>query len=228
MRKKLILLTALALLVCLAAGNAFAEISNVRLEPMNNGETRITWDDPGGSGPYQIVWTNNNWHDYYTQEDSSYNGTSATLKSLVPGETYSFMVMGPGGSAVEVYTLPKQTFTDYTKNKKVTCSIETFDMRSDTIYKTVTLRLHYPRLSKERRFFWILALRTPLGYASYVVWDENLKLDPRGSYAQGEFDLSLFLNSVQDTFGEIPHGDYAFEMYLDGKYYAEADFYVYN
>ena len=228
MKRKLILFTALVLLSCLTAGIASASISNVRFEAMNNGETRVTWDDSDNAGPYTIVWTNSSWNDHYTQEEQSYNGTSATLKQLVPGETYSFMIMNQSSSTVETYTLPKTTFTDYTKNKKVTISQDSFDLRQESIYRTVTLRLYYPRLSKERRFVWVLALRSPLGYGSYVVCDENLKLDPRGSFAQGEFDFSVFMNDIQDTYGSIPGGDYAFEMYLDGQYYGEADFYIYN
>ena len=228
MKRKLILLTAAVLLLCLAAGAASAEITNIRFEAMNNGETRLTWDDSDAAGPYKIIWTNNNWKDYYVEDEETYDSTAATLKRLVPGETYSIMVQGQKATGVAVYTLPKTTFTDYKKGKKVTIDTDTFDLRAESIYRTVTLRLYYPRLSKERRFVWVLALKTPKGYSSLVVCDENLKLDPRGTFAQGEFDFSLFMNDVERVFGSIPSGDYAFEMYLDGQYYGQADFYIYN
>ena len=228
MKRKLALITGLILLLSLAAGTAYADIKKIRFEQLRNGEIEMTWKDTGDDGPYEISWTNDSWKKHEATDGESYDSTSATLKQLVPGVTYDITVRGQTTEATKTYKVPKTTFTDYSKGKKVTIDKDTFDLETDDIYRTVTLRLYYPRLSKERRFFWTLALKTPKGYASYVVYDERLVLNPRGSFAQGQFDFSVFMNNVEDTFGKIPSGDYAFEMYMDGQYYGAAGFYVYG
>lgn len=228
MKRKLILFTALVLILSMVAGVAGASISNIKLEPKKNGQIKVSWKDSGGSGPYTITWTNDAWNDWSAWDGEEFDGTSGSAKTMIPGVTYTVKVYNSSSSDTVQYKVPKSTFTDWTSGKRVTVDMEYFDVDSESIYKDVEVRFYYPRLKQERRYVWLLALKTPKGYASYVWFNEAFKIQPKYAYYYWNLDFSQWMENVRNCFGKIYTGDYAFEMYLDGKYYGSADFYVYG
>ena len=229
MKRKLILFTALILLITMAASMASADISNIKFDQTRDGKVKISWKDSGGSGPYQVTWAQSNWKDWYTWEDRDYDSTSATIKFMVPGATYDVTVSNDRSSKTVSYTVPKTTFTEWKTNRKVSSSLDTFDVETDSIYKIIEVRLYHPRLSKERRYFWLMCLRTPKGYASYVHYSDNCRIATRTGYVYWDnIDMAPFIENVRNLYGKVPTGDYAFEMYLNGQYYGAAGFYMYG
>ena len=222
MKRKMILLTVLVLLATLAAVPAGA-VSGVRCEMDRNGHTIVSWS---GGSDCEVRWSTSDWGSKYTYRSGC--SSPADIVGMVPGETYDVTVTDGSDSQTVTYTVPKTTFTDFKKGKKVELDIREFDARNESIYRTFQLRMHYPRLGKERRHSWQLALRTPKGYTGLVKYNDNFRMEPRYSYYYWDFDLSEWMNDLEFYFDGIPQGDYVFEVYLDGKYYGEAGFYVYN
>ena len=231
MKKKFFLFAGLVLLLCLAVGIACASgISNINCEMMSNGQVRITWSDSDNAPPYEVHTMLPGWvSGYYVYDRASYSSPSAIMRTMIPGCTYDIQVINAYGNAgYATYTLPKSTFTDFRKGKSVSIDFNKFDFRSESVYKTFTLKLDYPKLGADRMHNYLLALRTPLGYAARIEYNEALELKVKWSYIYWDgMDLSKWMNSVQDCFGSYMSGNYAFEVYLDGKYYDEAQFYVY-
>lgn len=231
MKKKLFLFAGIVLLFCLAVGVACASgISNISCEMMNNGQVRMTWNDSENAPPYEIHMMLPEWQGgYYTYDRASYPGTSAVIRTMIPGCTYDIQIInarGNGGNAS--FTVPKTTFTDFKKGKSVSVDFNRFDFRSESIYKTFTLKLDYPKLGADRVHNYLLALRTPYGYATRIEYNEALELRVKWSYIYWDnMDFSLWMNSVKECFSTTPSGNYAFEVYLDGRFYGEAPFYVY-
>lgn len=231
MKKKFFLFAGLVLLLCLAVGVACASgISGINCEMMSNGQVRITWNDSDNAPPYQVHMMLPGWEGgYYVYDRESYNGTSAIIRTMIPGCTYDIQVINSYGNAGNAtYTLPKSTFSDFRKGKRVTIDFNKFDFRSESMYKIFTLRLYFPKLGANRTHNYLLALRTPYGYAARVEYNEALTMQTNWAYIYWDsMDLAKWLTSVKDCFGTTPSGNYAYEVYLDGKYYEQANFYVY-
>ena len=224
MKKKLILLTALVLLISMFTTPAGA-VSNIRCEQDRSGHVVVSWSD-FGSGPYEVQWSLGSWDGWCVYDE--FDSSPGVVGGMVPGATYNVTVKSGSDSDSTTYTVPKGTFTDFKSGKKVTCSIDSFDARSESIYQTIQVRLYFPRLSKERRYTWQLALWTPKGYVGLVKYNDNFRMEPKYSYYYWDLDFSEWMNSVEKYFGKIMSGDYVFEMYLNGQYYGGVGFYVYN
>ena len=209
-----------------SASASTSAISNIRFESLRNGNVRVTWS-ASGNGPFYVNYTMPSWNSRW-RESESYPRTSAVIKHLVPGQRYEFTVSDGSAKASAYYTVPSGTFSELLTNRKLTMDRTTFDLGNGGIHDTFQLRFYFPQLRSERRYSWTLALKTPLGYSSRVILDENFAMQPKISYYYWNFAIEGFMNRVEEDFGEIPSGYYTFEAYLDGQYYAGVDFYVYG
>ena len=229
MKKKMILLTLLVLLVSMIIVPAGA-VSNISCQAQRDGSVQVSFSDYSGSGPYEVHYSLPYWDNRNYYEDG-FRSSPAKVLRMIPGATYEVWASKAGGydaSESTTFTVPKSTFTDWKSGKSVRCTLETFDARTESIYKTFQVQLHYPRLSKTRRYTWMLALWTPEGYCGETWLNEYCTFEPRYAYLYWDLDLSDWMDSVEKCFGKILGGRYVFEMYLDGQYYGGAEFFVYN
>lgn len=203
-------------------------ISNVRCQDLYNGKTTITWDDSANAGPYNVYFAAAEWTDYLaTYGSDSYNNKSCTIWHLVPGVTYTVTVTNGTSYASTTYTPSKDTFTDFKTGKQLKMDKTTFSI-ADDYYTTFRMTVKYPRLGSPKRYVYLLALKTPLGYCSKVYTSEAYELEKKYSGYYGEYSVSEWLDCVKANFGSIPVGSYEFEVYFDGGFYASAEFYVRN
>ena len=199
-------------------------ITNLKCEDQRNGTTVITWDD-SGSGPYKITYAASEWVDFSLYEDGIYN-TRHTVTTLIPGVTYKITVSSSTSSASVKYTPSKSSFTDFKNGRIVKLDESSFDARGDGYYTTFELTIRYPTLANDRYYVYLLALKTPLGYASFTPSDDRIALEKRYVGIYGDYSLSDFLDAVKSNFGKIPTGDYTLEVYFDGALYGSASFYL--
>ncbi len=192
-----------------------------------DGVTTISWEDSGNSGPYEVVFTTSQWNNAVNYNQTSISRQQTQVSCLIPGVTYEITVRSSTASSQTVtYKVPKSTFTEFTKKDGLTIKPTYFDLTGDNYYSTFRFDLNYPRLAKTRDYNWVLALRTPLGYTSYVHYDK-LTLDRQYSGYYWDFAISDHMDAVKANFGEIPNGDYVFEGYFNGCYYGSVTFKVY-
>ena len=95
-------------------------------------------------------------------------------------------------------------------------------------YSTFRIDLNYPRLSKARTYAWVLALKTPKGYCSFVRYNETFELEKRWSGYYWNLAINEYMDAVKNNFGEIPNGEYSFECYFDGRIYGSVPFKVFK
>ena len=229
MKRKLILFAIMLFALCLVTAVACADISNVQFRQERNGKITITWDDPDNIGPYEVFWTQDTWTNWNACEEDNYAGKSASIEILVPGASYNVTVRNSVSSVTVPYTVPKGTFTDWKSSKKIDVDIGDFDVVANNRYKTFRLRMYYPKLGSARRYNWVLALRTPLGYASWVWYNENWKIEKNYAYYYWDLDLSSWIDNLENIYGgKVPSGLYFAEVYLDGQFYASWGFNIYG
>ena len=213
-----------------SGGSGSGSISNVQCEMQSNGMVKVTWNDSGNDGPYKVSYTMDDWEKYY-YDDDNISKTTTTLMYLVPGETYTITVSGRNSKASTNYTLPRVTFSRYKNNRKLVLTKKEFNLARDGMNQLFTLRFYFTRLKEEQHYVWTLALKTPLGYSSYTVCNPNFKLYASTDHVKWiywDWSIDTFMNRVKDDYGTIPTGNYTFECFLDGQFYASVDFFVYG
>jgi len=200
------------------APSSSSTISNIKCE-CEDGQVTIKWKDSGNSGPYNLSFQADYWDNYTTYEDDPCTSCSCSVSYLIPGVTYKITVSGQNSSATATYTVPKTTFAEFSK-KAMKLGKTYLDAGSDDdYYSTIRLTMYYPRLKKDRKYRWLLAVKTPLGYCSKVFWDDTYQLGSK--YIGYYYDLSVsdYFDSVKACFGKIPTGEYTFEVYFNGGIY---------
>lgn len=229
MKRKLILFAILLFALCVVTAVACADISNVQFRQERNGKITITWDDPDNNGPYEVFWNQDTWTNWNACEEDYYQGKSATVVCLIPGASYNVTVRNSSSSVTVPYTVPKSTFTDWKSSKKIDVDIGDFDVMANSRYKTFRFRFYYPRLGSARRYTLVLALRTPLGYASYVFYYDSFKIEKNYGYYFDDLDLAKWIDNLENIYGgKVPSGLYFAEAYLDGQFYASWGFNIYG
>ena len=202
-------------------------ISNLKCKG-EDGITTITWEDSSGNGPYTLYFTASEWVDYgttYGLEGLTQRSTSCSF--LIPGVTYSITVTDGTSSDTVNYTVPKSTFTEFKDAKALTISPDSFDLSGDKYYTTFRLEINYPTLARDRNYAWVLALRSPLGYASMVYYEDQFKMERRYTGYYWDLAMNEFMDAVKANFGTIPRGEYTFECYFNGCIYGSKTFMVY-
>ncbi len=195
----------------------------------SGGITTISWKDSAKKGPYTVYFSAPEWEDFrttYGEEDIS--KTSISGGYLIPGETYIITVTNGTSSDSVEYTTPKSTFTEFKSSRPLTMDHTSFDLSGDNYYSTFRIDLNYPRLSKARTYAWVLALKTPKGYCSFVRYNETFELEKRWSGYYWNLAINEYMDAVKNNFGEIPNGEYSFECYFDGRIYGSVPFKVFK
>ena len=202
-----------------------SSITDVKCEDKRDGHTVITWKDSVGKGPYKISYQAAEWVDFSLYDDGIKN-TSFTTANLIPGVNYTITVSNGSSSASVSYTPSKSSFTDFKNGRIVKLDESTFDATGDGYYTTFELTIRYPTLANDRYYTYLLALKTPLGYASWIHTADRFPLEKRYSGKYYDLSLSDFLDAVKADFGKVPTGDYTLEVYFDGALYGSAQFYL--
>lgn len=200
-------------------------ISNIRFKALDNGDVQVTWDDAAKAGSYTVTYTTDDWPNYSVEMDDTYSNRTAVLQYLIPGVTYHVTVSGGASSATADYTVPLGRFTDWSTNKILEISETSFILNQNT-NKPLTVTIYFPRLSKDRIYSVKLALKTPYGYTSEVKYYPAMKFETRFYGMQDTLNLEEYLPVFRDNFGEVPIGNYTFEIYFDGQLYATASFHL--
>lgn len=230
MKKKLIVVGLLILLLTLIATIACAEINTIRFKTNKQGNVIVTWKDSGYKGNYEVSYKISGWKSGYIEEEE-YDEKSATLVCMVPGATYKVTISRKDGTSKKTkkYTVERKTFMDWTSGKSVVLEdMKSFITGQDSIYRNVTLKMLYPRIRRGRVYYRLIALRTPKGYCSIVSIDPSLDLGRTGYVGlRTPLDFGKWMERVKKDFGKYPKGEYKFEVYLDGAYYAGGNFFVY-
>ena len=201
-----------------------SSITDLKCDDQHNGCTLVKWKDTG-SGPYKVSYAASEWSDFSLYEDGI-SATSHTLSTLIPGVSYTITVSNGSSSASVQYTPSKSSFTDFKNGRIVRLDESSFDASGDGYYTTFELTIYYPTLANDRYYNYMLALKTPLGYASWTPTDDRITLEKRYVGIYGDYSLSDFLDAVKDDFGKVPTGDYTLEVYFDGALYGSASFYL--
>lgn len=210
-----------------SSSSSSGTISNVSCST-RDGITTITWDDSADKGPYEVVFSTPQWENAVNYNLKSISRKRASTSCLIPGVTYEVTVKNASTRSRTInYKVPKSTFTDFTKKDALTIKPTTFDLSGSNYYSTFRLDMNYPRLKNNREYTWLIALKTPLGYSSYVHYDENFELDRQYSGYYWDWGVSDHMDAVKSNFGEIPNGEYSFECYFNGCYYGSVSFKVY-
>lgn len=198
-------------------------ISNIRFKLEDNGDIVVTWDDSSNSPPYTVS--------YKAQNDSGMqdpvNSKNIALEFLIPGETYTVTVSNENGKASTEYIVPVNVFTEFTK-KKIVLKETNFSISAveNDRTKQFQLQWHYPQLRKNRIYKGKLVTMTPRGYGGYVRVYYDFEMESKYSYIYDNYSMQEFFEGIKGDFDEIPTGRYSFEMYFDGKLYAECSFNV--
>lgn len=207
-----------------APAPAASSITDLKCIDQRNGCTEVTWKD-SGSGPYKLSYSAAEWSGFSLYENGI-SATSYTLTTLVPGVSYTITVSNGSSSASVEYTPSKSSFTDFKNGRIVKLDEATFDATGDGYYTTFELSIYYPTLANDRYYNYMLALKTPLGYASWTPTTDRITLEKRFIGIYGDYSLSDFLDAVKQDFGKVPTGDYTLEVYFDGALYGSASFYL--
>lgn len=212
----------------LSAGGSGNTISNVRFSVLDNGDVQLKWDDSVSGAPYNIQYTTDEWQIYWF-EDASYNSTQATLFFLVPGVTYDITITNAKGNEKTVeYQVPRPIYTEFKTGGKYMKLTETRFSISDLEahpLSTFDIQISWPKLKYDREYTGKLVLKTPFGYTGSVRYYTTYTLENKYSYNYNTYSLlNDWLAAVEQDFGEIPQGEYTFEMYLDGQLYDYASF----
>lgn len=205
------------------------KISNLRVKGLNNGNVEVTWEAPFGSGPYRVKYKHAGWIVQY-YEESSYSTTSATLRDLIPGATYTITVSDGSSSQSKEFTAPIYTFTEFSNKSRYLKMVNTTAFSLSELERDPTamfeLRLGYPGLARDRQYVGRLALKTPLGYVGQVDRWDPITLEKQYSYYYWNIPINDWLSIVKEDFGTIPIGEYSYEWFMDDKVYAYATFRV--
>ena len=206
-------------------GEVAGGIYDVRCEDMGDGHTRISWNDPANAGPYTITYKAAEWIDYSTNygEDPC-RGTSCSVICLIPGVSYTITVSNGYSSASAEYTPPKASFTDFKSNKEIKISKSYVEAFGEDYNSSFKMDLYHAKLSQNRIYAFLLAVRTPMGYCSYIETYEELELEARYIGRTGYHAFAPVFDAVKACFGKIPTGKYYLEAYLGGKFYATVSF----
>ncbi|MGN1019659.1 MAG: hypothetical protein ACI4O7_04735 [Aristaeellaceae bacterium] len=210
---------------------ATASVSNITVTQRDNGDTYVKWSGTGG--PYQVLYTTDDWLLNYYDEDSI-AGTSTLLGHLVPGGEYTIIVkdLSDGTSSRTDYSVPVSIYREFkTGNMFLKLTKDSFslsDSRSNPL-DTFEVRIYWPQLKYSREYKAKLVLETPLGISpTTIVWP-SFTLENQYAYNYEIFSMYMdFLTDVEDAYGQIPTGKYTFKLYFDGDLYDYVSFTLYQ
>lgn len=203
-------------------------ITDIKFTDNYNGSITITWKDSADKGPYEVFFTTDDWVNYSTKYGVDNTKTkSLTTYYLIPGNTYHITVRNGVSSTTADYSVARRTFTDFSTGKQLELDKDQFAISGQGYYQTFRMTVWYPQLSKPREYNYLLALKTPRGYASIINAYNPYTMDKQYRGIYEDMDLSSFLDCIKANFGEIMRGEYIFEVYFDGNFYASKSIYIY-
>ena len=232
-----------------ASAAAQADLTITAVTPQGDGAYLLTWED-NGHGPYNVYY-----HERFTDDpeadlkdsrglnrwidEMDIASTSYVMRYLMPGKSYWITLEdSTGATAIKAYNIGQAVSAD------LQVSIETnLQHEQDGTYEGLMffsagalnqdytgsyglyLDLGYGKLSADaaRPAQWVLTMPNGAAFCEYA-FDLNL-FTGGGTYWE-HYPLDWAFETIKGWYGEVPQGEYLFDLYLEGQHAGRTSFTV--